>query len=235
MADLPRERLAFKEPPFTNTGVDFRPFYGSVERSTEKRWGFLFACLTTRAVHFEAVPSMDTSSCVMGIERLTARRGIPSVLWSDNGTNSVASEKELPNISSWNRHVLSETLVKKRFLWKLNPLSASHHGGIWERVVRSFKHVFYAVLGNRLLTDEILTTTFCLVEQSPNARPLVPASTDATDLDAVTPNYFLLSTTGSVFTIASECWSWPSKTLCACTSIFWCYMAPMVERVRSFT
>ena len=101
MADLPRERLAFKEPPFTNTGVDyFGPFYVAVRRSTEKRWGFPFTCLTTRAVHFEVVPSMDTSSCIMGIERFTARRGTPSVLWSDNGTNFIASEKELlQNIS----------------------------------------------------------------------------------------------------------------------------------------
>ena len=76
MADLPRERLAFKEPPFSNTGVDyFGPFYVSVKRSTEKRWGFLFTCLTTRAVHFEVVPSMDTSSCIMGIESSPA--GVP--------------------------------------------------------------------------------------------------------------------------------------------------------------
>ena len=48
MADLPRERLAFKEPPFSNTGVDyFGLFFVSVKRSTEKRWGFLFTCLTT--------------------------------------------------------------------------------------------------------------------------------------------------------------------------------------------
>ena len=88
MSDLQRERLAYKEPPFSNTGIDyFGPFYVSVKRSTEKRWGFLFTCLTTRAVHFEVVPSMDTSSCVMGIERFAARRGTPSVLWSDNGTN----------------------------------------------------------------------------------------------------------------------------------------------------
>ena len=200
MADLPRERLAFKEPPFTNTGVDyFGPFYVSVKRSIEKRWEFLFTCLTTPAVHFEVVPSMDTSSCVMGIERFTARRGIPSVLWSDNRTNFVASEKELlQNITCWNQQVLAETLVKKRILWKFNPPSAPHHGGIWERVVRSFKHVFYAILGNRRLTDEILITTFCLVEQSLNARPLVPASPDATDLDVLTPNHFLLGTAGSV-------------------------------------
>ena len=65
-------------------------------------------------------------------------------------------------------------------------------------MVRSFKHVFYAVLENRRLFDEILTTTFCLVEQRLNARPLAPASTDATDLDDLTPNHFLLGTAGSV-------------------------------------
>ena len=43
-----------------------------------------------------------------------------------------------------------------------------------------------------------MTTTFCLVEQSLNARPLVPASPDATDFDALTPNHFLLGTAGSV-------------------------------------
>ena len=199
MADLPRERLAFKEPPFSNTGVDyFGPFFVSVKRSTEKRWGFLFTCLTTRAVHFEVVPSMDTSSCVMGIERFCARRGIPFVLWSDNGTNFVASEKELlMNIKNWNQQVLGETLVKKGIKWKFNPPSAPHHGGVWERVVRSFKHVFYAVLGNRRLTDEILMTTFCLVEQCLNARPITPASTDPADLDALTPNHFLLGTASS--------------------------------------
>ena len=200
MSDLPRERLAFKEPPFSNTGIDyFGPFYLSVKRSTEKRWGFLFTCLTTRAVHFEVVPSMDTSSCVMGIERFAARPGTPSVLWSNNGTNFVTRDKELlQNVRNWNQQVFTELLVKKGIQWKYNPPSAPHHGGVWERLVRSFKHVFYAVIGNRRLTDEILATTFCLVEQSLNARPLVPASADSTDLDAFTPNHFLHGTSSSV-------------------------------------
>ena len=199
MADLPKERLAFGYPPFTNTVLDyFGPFYVSVKRSIEKRWGFLFTCSTTRGVHFEVVPSMDTSSSLMGIERFVSRRGVPSVIWSDNGTNFMASEKELlNNILNWNQQVLVETLVKKCIKWKFNPPSAPHHGGVWERLVRSFKHVFHAIIGNRRLTDEILTTTLCLAEQSLNARPLVPTSADATDLDVLTPNHVLLGTAGS--------------------------------------
>ena len=106
MAELPVERLGYRQPPFTNCGVDyFGPIYVSIRRSSEKRWCFLFACMATRAVHIEIVSSMDTSSCVMGIERFIARHGTPSVIWFDNGTNFVGAEKELLNcIQSWNEH-----------------------------------------------------------------------------------------------------------------------------------
>ena len=104
MADLPKERLAYQSPPFTNTGVDyFGPFYVTVRRTTQKRWGFLFTCLTTRAVHVQVVPSMDTSSCVIGVERFLSRRGTPAMIWSDNGTNFIGGEKELREImEKWN-------------------------------------------------------------------------------------------------------------------------------------
>ena len=115
MSDLPQVRHAYREPPFSNTGIDyFGPLYVSLKRSTENRWGFLFTCLTTRAVHFAVLSSMDTSSCMMEIEPFAARRGISSVLWSDNGTNFVANDKELlKNVRNWNQQVLAESLVKK--------------------------------------------------------------------------------------------------------------------------
>ena len=95
MSDLPKERLAYQSPPFTNTGVDYiGPFYVTVRRITEKKWGFLFACLTTRAVHVEIVTSMDTNSCVKGVERFVSRRVTPDMIWSDNGTDFIGAEKE---------------------------------------------------------------------------------------------------------------------------------------------
>ena len=58
--------------------------------------------------------------------------------------------------------------------------------------MRNCNGVFYAILGSRKLTDEILNTTMCLVEGSLNARQLTPVSDDPDSLEALTPNHFLL-------------------------------------------
>ena len=194
MSDLPKDRLAYQSPPFTNTGVDyFGPFYVTVCRTTGKRWGFLFTCLTTRTVHVEIVTSMDTSSCVMGFEWFVSRRGTPTMTWSDNGTNFIGAEKELrESIEKWNFVNTAAELAHKGVKWRFNPPSAPHQGGIWERLVRSFKRVLYTILGTRRLLDEVLHTTFCLVDNALNSRPLTPVSADPCDLNAITPNHFLL-------------------------------------------
>ena len=97
------------------TGVDFfGPFFVTVRRSSEKRWGFLFTSLTTRAVHLKVVPFLNTNSIVMGILKFAARRGTPSVIWSDNGRKFIGSEPELvENIRKWNEQA-PEILIHKK-------------------------------------------------------------------------------------------------------------------------
>ena len=109
-------------PPLTNTGVDyFRTFDVTVRRTTEKMWGLLFTCLTTRAVHVEVVTSMDTSSCVMGVERFVSRRGSPAMIWSDNGTNFIGEEKELREcMEKWKTLNIATELAHKQFKWELS-------------------------------------------------------------------------------------------------------------------
>ena len=129
----------------------------------------------------------------MAIERFIARRGVPQVSWSDNGTNFVGAEKELRSLHQAATDMkLQHSLAARGIKWKFNPPSAPHHGGSWERLVESVKRVFYAILGSQRLRDELLLTILCLVEQTLNARPLAPASSDPTDFDALPPNHFLL-------------------------------------------
>ena len=107
-------------------------------------------------------------------------------------TLSVGAEKELLLCTrAWN-DLAPALLVHKGIESKYNPPSSLHHGGSWERLVRSCKRVFYSILTPRKLTDEVLQTTFCLVEQSLNARPLTALSSDPNEIEALTPNHFLI-------------------------------------------
>ena len=192
MATLSKETLGYVEPVCSNCGVDhFGPFFVSIQRSSEKRWVFLFTCLTTRAIHQEIVSSMDTSACGAGIERFIGRRGMPNVKWSDNGTDSIGTEKELLKVTRrWNDYEPT-ALVCKGTRWKFNPPRAPHQCGSWERMVWSCKRVFYSILRNRRVTDETLSNTFCFVEQALINRPLTPVSDDPNEFEVLTPIHFL--------------------------------------------
>ena len=150
MSDLPYERVTPGEPPFTFVGVDyFGPFYVKRGRCMEKKYGVLFTCLAMRAVHIEVAHSLDTSSFINALRRFIARRGSPHVIRSDNGTNLTSGEKELREaIDGWNKSKIGQFLLQKEVRWVFNLPTASHMGGIWERMIRSVRKVLSALLKN---------------------------------------------------------------------------------------
>ena len=198
MADLPEDRVIPNKPPFTFVGVDcFGPFTVKKGRSTVKRYGVLFTCLTLRAIHIEIAHSLDTDSFLQAMRRLVSRRGFPEVMRSDNGTNFVAGEKELRNaILGWNQDKLHKFLQQRHVKWIFNPPIASHHGGVWKRCIRTVRKVLKALVKQQILDDEGIITLMCEAESIVNTRPLTKVSDDSNDAEALTPNHLLLLRAG---------------------------------------
>ena len=108
---------------------------------------------------------------------------------SDNGSNFVGAERELRDgIRRCTTHPFLSKLARKGVNWRFNPPGASHHGGVWERLIRSFRRIFSAIVQNTRLDDQALITFATEVERILNDRPLTPVSADSKDLLALTPN-----------------------------------------------
>lgn len=195
MADLPKGRVTPDSPPFTNVGADyFGPIIVKRGRSEIKRYGVIFTCLATRAVHLEVANSLDTDSCINAIRRFVSRRGQVQQIRSDNGTNLISADRELRNaVKEWNEsHKLHVALQQRGIEWIYNPPAASHYGGVWERLIKVVKQTLLATTKAQTLDDESLHTFFCEVEAIINSRPLTTTSDSPNDLEPLTPNHLLL-------------------------------------------
>lgn len=207
MADLPKDRVTPNKPPFSFVGVDcFGPFIVRRGRSDVKRYGVLFTCLAIRAVHIEVAHSMDTDSFINALRRFISRRGAPVRIRSDNGSNFVSGERELKEaINQWNQEQIHEYLLQQNVEWVFNPPAGSHHGGVWERCIRTVRKIIRAVVREQTLDDESLSTLFCEVESIVNGRPITKASDDPRDMEALTPNHLLLLRSGAMLAPGSFC------------------------------
>ncbi|XP_046557263.1 uncharacterized protein LOC124266512 [Haliotis rubra] len=195
MSDLPFSRVN-PAPPFTYSGVDFfGPHTIKEGRKQMKRYGALFTCLASRAIHIETANSLDTDSFIHALRRFIARRGPVKEIWCDNGTNFIGAARELKEaLAELDQNSIHSHLLQANIDWKFNPPSASHMGGVWERMIGSVRKILSPMLyefGDRL-DDEAYRTLLCEVEAIVNSRPLTTVSSDATDLNPLTPNHLLM-------------------------------------------
>ena len=94
------------------------------------------------------------------------------------------------SIEQWNHSQIHEE--QRGIKWTVNPPTGSHHGGAWERLIRSIRKVLNSTLRVQTLDEEGLHTVLCEVEAILNSRPITKSPTDPNDLEALTPNHLLL-------------------------------------------
>lgn len=195
---LPLERLTLSRP-FDNVGVDFAgPLYCFDHSNGEmsKTYFMIFTCAAIRSVHLELVTNMTTESCLMALRRFIARRGVPSVIFSDNARTFRRAALELEG-TAFEEQQFQSFLSTHRIRWKFIVERAPWWGGFWERLIRSIKNVLKVVVGRAKLTFEQLRTILAEAEAMVNARPLTYLSSEPINTTALTPAHFLLSRYGT--------------------------------------
>jgi hypothetical protein len=150
MADLPEDRLE-PAPPFSYSAVDyFGPFLIKEGRKQVKRYGVLFTCMASRAIHIETSNTLDTDSYINALRRFLSERGPVRQMRSDRGTNFVGANRELTEaLSEMDEEKVSDVLLKENCDFikvKMNVPSASHMGGVWERQIKTVRDVLAGLL-----------------------------------------------------------------------------------------
>ena len=137
-APLPKERIN-EAQAFEITGIDFAgPVY--VKPDNKKAYIALFTCAVTRAVHLELVSDLTTDAVLLALKRFIARRGICTVIYSDNAKTFMKAKKDLKLLwSLMNGKEIQDLFADKRISWKYIVERAAWWGGMWERMVRSVK------------------------------------------------------------------------------------------------
>lgn len=197
MADLPSFRTESAKP-FAFVGCDYAGFFQlktSVRRNAPltKAYIALFVCLTTKALHLEVVCDLSTAEFIMAFENFISRRGIPQMLYTDNGTNFIGGAKEIKTFFDQmfeQNNALTRLLAINNIEFNRIPARASHMGGIWERAVGSVKYHLRRILKDTKLNARQFDNVLKKIEACLNSRPLWAITGETDDIEVITPSHF---------------------------------------------
>lgn len=190
MGDLPSDRT---EPttPFTYVGMDcFGPIYVKDGRKELKRYGLILTCLCSRAIHIELVDDLSTDAFMNALQALISIKGNVRQLRCDRGTNFVGAQREFTSLM---KDMDQEKIKAFDCEFLMNPPSASHMGGVWERQIRTIRSVLSAILDQSARRLDVISLRTFLYEVmvTINSRPLSAEHLNDPTGHEPTPNHTL--------------------------------------------
>ncbi len=130
MGQLPIERMT-PGSVFDKVGLDCAgPVYikyGHIRKPTViKAYVCVFVSLSIKAVHLELVSDLTSEAFIATLRRFTSRRGKPSLIWSDHGTNFVGAARELKELAEFledqkKQQEISHFCSNQSIQWKFIP------------------------------------------------------------------------------------------------------------------
>ena len=179
---LPECRLKFTRP-FDTIGLDYA---GPIELRSGVGYSLIITCAVTRGVHIQAVKSMSKKDFVNALTRFMCRRGIPSLIISDNAKtfkSCASSLKELCNLPE-----IKEYLDRRRVSWRFYTDRSPWKGGFIETIVKMFKAVLKKVTSRSRIIYEEFDILNHEAEMIINSRPLSYIYDNPSDGEPLTPS-----------------------------------------------
>ena len=119
-----------------------------------------------------------------------SRRGLPSVLTSDNATTFKSASREIQKICRSKE--VQDFIASRSVTWQFIVEKAPWWGGFWERLVRSVKIALKKVIGRCSLNYDELLTILTEIEGVINARPITYVYDDKESVSyALTPSQLI--------------------------------------------
>ncbi|KAH9402088.1 hypothetical protein TYRP_016662 [Tyrophagus putrescentiae] len=170
LGSVPKFRYEINSTPFTNVGIDiFGPLKVAMN-TAGKRYGVIFSCATTRAVHLELIHNQTAAEVFRAMTNFISRRGIPHLIYTDNGTNLMAVKKQFVRLLQQitDKHPGQDFRVK----WIQLTASSPWRGGFYERLIKTIKDTLTALTFRKVVDNDTLASALYAVEARLNSRPL---------------------------------------------------------------
>ena len=150
-------------------------------------------------MHLEVVMELTSKVFLATLDRFIARRGIPTEIFSDNGSNFIGAQAELKKMFQIAQDSSNASLIQWAFIkgiqWQFSPGRAPHFGGLLEAAVCSMKTLLRKTMGEHVLRWDELLTVLTSAEAVMNSRPIAIIDTLPMDgVNPLTPGHFVTGT-----------------------------------------
>ena len=186
---LPESRTRFTVA-FDVIGIDYTSHFTirNADGTEDRTYILIFTCFSTRAIHLEITPTMETLEFIRAFYRFCNLYGVPRIVISDNATNFVAGGNLLGKLISHDQ--VKETFDQLNISFQRIPAYTPTAGAVYERMIKTVKLCINKCIGRKVMSLSEFSTLLSDIKVSINNRPLYYRSIN-NELCPLSPNHFI--------------------------------------------